>query len=149
MPVVGLGGGEHRAGVWQDWALWKGSAMTLEPSCSSSRGAVLVLVTLRPNSVASPRDEELGTEPTQPLTSLLSVEFLFKHSLLTFWYKPKAPELDISVPQRWGWPGAEQGCRNPCSSAAVALRSPSCFLFHNSLTRCLAQWGKHPGWLCC
>lgn len=74
-----------------------------------------MLVTLCPNSVAFPWDEELGTEPTQSFTSLLSVEFLFKHSLLTFWYKPKAPEFDISVPQRWGWPGAEQGCRNPCS----------------------------------
>lgn len=79
-----------------------------------------MLATLRPNSLASPWGEESGTEPTQTLTSPLSVEFLFKQSLLTFWYKPKAPELDISVPHWWGWPGAEQGCRNLCSQCSCS-----------------------------
>lgn len=82
------------------WALRKGSAVTLEPSCSSVRGALLTLVTLRPKSTASPRDEESGSEPAETLTSPLSIELPFKQSLLTFWYKPKAPELDLPVPQR-------------------------------------------------
>lgn len=93
-------------------------------SCSPVRRAVLLLAALHPSSMASPWDEESGTEPTQTLTSLLSIEFPFKQSLLTFWCTPKAPELDVSVPQRWGWLGAEQGCRNPCSrcscSSAIA-----------------------------
>lgn len=59
-----------------------------------------MLVTLHPNSMASLRDEESGTEPTQTLTSLLTIELPSKQSLLTFWHKPKAAELDISVPQR-------------------------------------------------
>lgn len=80
--------------------MWKGSVVRLEPSYSSTTAAVLMLVTLHPNSMASLRDEELGTEPTQTLTSLLTIELPFKQSLLTFWHKLKAAELDISVPQR-------------------------------------------------
>lgn len=43
-----------------------------------------MLMTLHPNSMASPRDEESGTEPTQTLTAPLAVELPFKQLLLTF-----------------------------------------------------------------
>lgn len=40
--MVGLGGGERWAGVQQDWALWKGSAMRLEHPAAPERSSARV-----------------------------------------------------------------------------------------------------------
>lgn len=106
-----------------------------------------MLVALHPSFMASPRDEESGTEPTQTLTSPLSLEFPFKQLLLTFRYKPKAPELDISVPQRWGWLGAEQGCRNPCSQCCCSSAIAESLFVPQQPDPLPCAVGRASGWL--